>query len=135
MRNLVSILIPAYNAEKWVADTIRSAINQTWPNTEIIIVDDGSTDNTLAIAKTFESATVKVISQENTGSAEARNRALSYAQGDYIQYLDADDLLSADKIAIQMKKAEGGADSKVLLSGAMAKFFFRYKNKRGILLS
>ena len=52
---LVSILIPAYNAEKWVGDTIRSALHQTWPNKEIIVVDDGSTDNTLKVAKTFES--------------------------------------------------------------------------------
>ena len=103
MPDLVSILIPAYNAEKWIGYTIRSAISQTWPRKEIIIVDDGSSDKTLAIAKQFESGFLKVISQENRGAAAARNKALGYAQGDYIQWLDADDLLASNKISEQMK--------------------------------
>jgi glycosyltransferase involved in cell wall biosynthesis len=100
--SLVSILIPCYNSEKWIAETIESALVQTWQNKEIIIVDDGSKDNSLAIAKRFESPIVKVISQENRGAGAARNRALKEAQGDFIQYLDADDLLSPDKIESQI---------------------------------
>ncbi|MEO1560685.1 MAG: glycosyltransferase family 2 protein, partial [Cyanobacteria bacterium J06632_19] len=89
MTTLVSILIPAYNSEEWISETIDSAIAQTWSNIEIIIVDDGSKDNTLAVAKKYASTKIKVISQPNKGASAARNRALQEAQGDFIQYLDA----------------------------------------------
>src|SRR5262245_46738697 len=106
MKALVSILIPAYNAEKWIADAIKSALGQTWPNKEIVIVDDGSRDRTFSIAKQFASGRVRVVSQQNQGASAARNKAMSLCQGDYIQWLDADDLLPADKIARQMEIAE-----------------------------
>jgi glycosyltransferase involved in cell wall biosynthesis len=80
--SLVSILIPAYNAAPYIAETLDSALAQTWYNIEIIVVDDGSRDDTLAIAKTYESKRVKVISQKNKGASTARNRALKAAQGD-----------------------------------------------------
>ncbi|MBI4684762.1 MAG: glycosyltransferase family 2 protein [Nitrospirae bacterium] len=128
MTLLVSILIPAYNAEKWISETIKSALEQTWPRKEIIIVDDGSTDNTLKAAKQFESKIVKVITQENRGASAARNKALSFAQGDYIQWLDADDLLSPDKIEQQLKSIDIDKNAKVLLSSAFGEFYFR-KNK------
>src|ERR1700722_15492058 len=103
MTPLVSILIPAYNADRWIAETIRSAVNQTWERKEIIIVDDGSTDETLAVARQFESMLVRVVSQKNQGAASARNRAFSLSCGDYIQWLDADDLLAPDKVSRQME--------------------------------
>ncbi|MCO5936063.1 glycosyltransferase [Mucilaginibacter sp. RB4R14] len=99
---LVSIIIPAYNSAKYLADAIQSALNQTWANKEIIVVDDGSTDNSLAIAKAFESENVKIFSQPNNGAGAARNKGLQEAKGNYIQYLDGDDLLSPDKIAVQL---------------------------------
>jgi glycosyltransferase involved in cell wall biosynthesis len=99
---LVSIVIAAFNAEKYLEETIRSALAQTWTNTEIIVVDDGSADNTLQIAKAFESKTVKVISQENRGLAASRNVGNALAQGDFIQTLDADDLLTPNKISFQL---------------------------------
>ena len=98
----VSILIPAYNAERFVGAAFQSALDQSWPETEIILVDDGSTDQTLAVARRYESAKLKIICQENRGAAAARNTALRKAQGDFIQYLDADDLLSPDKIQEQL---------------------------------
>jgi glycosyltransferase involved in cell wall biosynthesis len=101
-RTLVSIIIPLYNAEKYIAQTIRSAMAQTWPDTEIIIVDDGSTDNSLAIAQTFESENIRIFRQENKGASAARNRGLLEGKGEYIQFLDADDLLSANKIEDQL---------------------------------
>jgi len=104
---LVSIIIPAYNSAKYMAGTIQSALDQTWANKEIIIVDDGSKDNTLAIAKGFESEIVTVLSQENKGASAARNKGLSVAKGEYIQFLDADDLLSPNKIAAQLEKLNG----------------------------
>ena len=125
MLPLVSILIPAYNSEAWIADTIQSALAQTWPRTEIIIVDDGSTDQTLRIAKQFAGGKVSVSSQSNQGAATARNNALLKSQGDYIQWLDADDLMAADKIASQMKVAMDGGGKRTLLSGAWGYFLFR----------
>ncbi|UOA10199.1 glycosyltransferase family 2 protein [Methylobacter sp. S3L5C] len=130
MSHLVSILIPAYNAEKWVAETITSALSQTWPNKEIIIVNDGSTDDTLSVAKSFESKYVKVVTQENSGASSARNKALSFAQGDYIQWLDADDLLAPDKISKQMKVAETGHKNLQLLSSAYGVFHYRINKAR-----
>src|ERR1700741_4422028 len=103
MRPLVSILIPAFNASEYIADTIRSALAQSWPRKEIIVVDDGSTDATLPIARGFRSREVSVLTQPNQGAATARNTALSRCQGDVIQWLDADDLLAPDKIARQME--------------------------------
>jgi glycosyltransferase involved in cell wall biosynthesis len=125
MTKLVSILIPAYNAEKWIADTIHSALGQTWPKKEIIIVDDGSRDDTLNIAKTFQSKIVKVITQKNTGACGARNKALSLAQGSYIQWLDADDLMAPDKISRQLLDDRYCPESKQLMSSSFGLFFYR----------
>ena len=105
-RILVSICIPVFNSEKWLGDTINSALAQTWSNKELIIVDDGSADNSLKIARKFESSIVKVISQNNRGACAARNKALANAQGDFIQWLDADDILAPDKIEIQLTNSD-----------------------------
>lgn len=125
MKPLVSILIPAYNAEAWIADTLKSAIAQTWPRKEIIVVDDGSRDGTLEAARKFESAEVKVITQENQGAAATRNKAWSLCQGDYIQWLDADDLLSPDKVALQMGAAERCGSRRTALSSGWGNFRYR----------
>ncbi len=124
MDPLVSILIPAYNAEKWIKDTIESAMKQTWPRTEIIVVDDGSTDMTPQILKKYESKSVKIITQKNCGGPAARNKALNYAQGDFIQWLDHDDLLGPDKIFYQVGNGEYDRNTRVLLSGAFGTFYF-----------
>ncbi|MEY6433998.1 glycosyltransferase family 2 protein [Thioalkalicoccus limnaeus] len=122
MRTLVSILIPAFNAERYIGETLASALNQTWEKKEIIVVDDGSSDETLRIAKTFERANLKVISQENKGASAARNVALSVAQGDLIQWLDADDLLAPDKLAHQVTLYRNCIGGRVLISGAFGTF-------------
>src|SRR5215468_689063 len=82
MTPLVSILIPAFNAEDWIADTIKSAIGQTWRRKEIIIVDDGSTDQTVPIAQRFASKDLRVVTQPNQGASAARNTAFGLCQGD-----------------------------------------------------
>ncbi len=123
MNPLVSILIPIYNAENYLRETVNSALKQTWQNIEIILVDDGSTDHSLAIAKTYESKEVKVISQQNQGASAARNRALKEAQGDFIQYLDADDLIESDKIERQLKLLKFDRESNYVASGEWARFF------------
>ena len=126
MKPLVSILIPAYNAGEWLADTLRSAIAQTWERKEIIVVDDGSRDQTLAIARQFESDLVHVVTQKNQGAAAARNKAFSLSRGDYIQWLDADDLMAPDKVTKQME-AQGDSPNKlILLSGSWGRFMYRY---------
>lgn len=99
---LVSILMPCRNAAPWIGQALDSALQQTWPRIEIIVVDDGSTDGSGRIARKFVSPRCQVVRQEPRGASAARNHALSLAQGDFIQYLDADDLLGPDKIACQL---------------------------------
>jgi len=117
--------VPAFNAQEWIADTLRSAIAQTWDRREIIVVDDGSTDQTLTVARQFEANGVRVVTQANQGAAAARNKALSLSHGDYIQWLDADDLLASDKIAKQIDVMHRCQSKRTLLSGAWGQFFYR----------
>jgi glycosyltransferase involved in cell wall biosynthesis len=124
---LVSILIPAYNAQQWIADTIASALAQTWTKKEIIVVDDGSSDQTLYIARQFASKTVHIVTQANQGASAARNTAFSICQGDYIQWLDADDLLDPDKVEKQVRKLDDCPTRRTLLSGAWGYFMYRKK--------
>lgn len=126
MKPLVSILVPAFNAQEWIAETLCSALAQTWPRKEIVVVDDGSTDRTLAIAQQFESKGVRVVSQSNQGPSAARNKAFSLSHGDYIQWLDADDLLAPDKIARQMEEVEKCRSKRTLFSSAWGRFLYRY---------
>jgi glycosyltransferase involved in cell wall biosynthesis len=132
MNPLVSILIPAYNAEQWIADTIQSAVTQTWPRKEIIVVDDGSRDRTAEVARRFVSNEVKVVSIENKGAAAARNHALQLSRGNYIQWLDADDLLSPDKIERQLAALAGIENKGLLLSSPWAYFNYRPHRARFI---
>jgi glycosyltransferase involved in cell wall biosynthesis len=107
MTPLVSIIVPCFNAAPWLRDTLWSALKQTWTDREIIVVDDGSTDSSLAIAREFENEAnrLRVVAQSNRGASAARNRGLAESRGDYIQFLDADDLLAPDKIDRQMNAA------------------------------
>lgn len=132
MKPLVSILIPAYNCEQWVADTLRSALAQTWTNREIIVVNDGSKDRTLDVVRQFETQGVRVVTQENQGAAATRNAAFRLAQGNYIQWLDADDLLSPDKIARQMEVIERTGSNRTLVSCGWSHFLYRYNRAKFI---
>lgn len=100
----VSILVPLYNAEKYVVETLECCINQTYKNIEVIVVNDGSKDNSFQIAMDYSKTQpqVKVITQENGGGCKARNTALAHSTGDYIMYLDADDVISEDKVEAQV---------------------------------
>src|SRR5438105_10319115 len=133
MAPLFSILIPAYNAERWIADTIKSALNQAWPRKEIVVVDDGSTDQTLQVARQFASRDVFVVTQENQGASAARNNAFQLCQGDYIQWLDADDLLSPDKVTRQLAVAQECQNKRRLLSSGWG--YFMYRPSRAQFLS
>jgi len=128
MKPLVSILIPAYNAEKWVAYTLQSAVAQTWQRKEIIVVDDGSTDGTAEVARQFASKEVSVVSTPNQGLSAAVNHAYSLCQGDYIQELDADDILAPDKIELQMAAVREVDNKRILISSPWAHFYYRTRH-------
>jgi glycosyltransferase involved in cell wall biosynthesis len=104
---LISIITPAYNASKFIAQTIKCVLEQTYTNWEMIIVDDGSTDETALEIKPFlVDKRIKYFYQENGKQSKARNHALHYAKGEYIAFLDADDLWVANKLEIQIKVLE-----------------------------
>jgi glycosyltransferase involved in cell wall biosynthesis len=106
MKPLVSVIIPCYNAERWVADSVASALAQTWPEIEVIAVNDGSSDGSLEVLKRISGPRVRVIDQPNRGASAARNTGLREARGAFIQFLDADDLLTSGKIAEQVALLE-----------------------------
>lgn len=102
---LVSIIMPAYNAEDTIRESIKSVIEQTYKNWELIIIDDGSTDDTISIIKKQQKndKRIKLLkNQKNLKVAKTRNRGLNYAKGDYIAFLDADDLWFKNKIEKQL---------------------------------
>ena len=104
----VSVVIPVYNAEKYISDTLKSVLNQSYKEIEIIVVNDGSTDQTESIVKqNFNDPRIKLINQSNAGCSAAKNTGLKHATGEWIQYLDADDLLSPDKLEAQIRVLEG----------------------------
>lgn len=103
---LVSVVIPAWNAERWIAETLDSVQGQTWPSLEIIVVDDGSTDRTAAIVQT-DFPTVRYIHQSNAGQGAARNRGAEAANGEFIAFLDSDDLWLPEKIESQLRLIAG----------------------------
>lgn len=105
-QSLVSVIIPLYNSEQFIARAIESVKNQTYSNIEVIVVDDGSTDNSLAIAKQYESRNIHIYSQANQGAQVARNFGFSHSKGKYIQYLDSDDYLTPRKIEKQVRLLE-----------------------------
>ncbi|GIZ08087.1 glycosyltransferase family 2 protein [Flavobacterium sp. UMI-01] len=105
MNELVSIIIPTYQSEKYISATIQSVQNQIHTNWEIILVDDASTDTTMAIVKAMakDDSRIKYIElHQNSGTGIARNTALNQAQGRYIAFLDADDLWKPEKLSIQL---------------------------------
>ena len=99
----ISIVIPAYNAEKYILETIASVQQQTFTDYEIIVIDDGSIDKTVDILKTVEDTRLNVFSHANAGVSIARNRGIAQARGEFIALLDADDLWTPDKLEMQIK--------------------------------
>jgi glycosyltransferase involved in cell wall biosynthesis len=109
-RPTVSVIIPSYNAGPWLAATLESVLAQTWPALEIIVVDDGSTDDSRRVAQGFTGRGVRLVEQPNRGASAARNHGLQHAHGDFIQFLDADDLLAPDKLERQVQALSAAGD-------------------------
>src|ERR1700674_1319895 len=97
-RSLVSVVIPAFNAGQWLAETVNSVVEQTYRPIEVIVVDDGSTDGTGLVAQSFGNL-VKYVRQLNGGVGAARNTGLRSSIGEYVAFVDADDLWLPDKLA------------------------------------
>jgi len=98
----VSVVIPTWNRANWIADAILSVLNQSYPNLEAIVVDDGSSDETAAVVRRFGSE-VRYIRQENGGPASARNRGIRAASGEFVAFLDSDDLFESGKLHEQVQ--------------------------------
>jgi glycosyltransferase involved in cell wall biosynthesis len=118
---LISIIVPCFNAERWVAETVESCLAQTWSNREVIVVNDGSRDGSLAVVRSFESRGVIVLDQPNRGASAARNAGLRAARGEFIQFLDADDILAPEKIERQVAFCDARPETR-LVSGEWARF-------------
>ena len=124
MNPRVSICIPCFNAARWIAQSVQSALDQTWPETEVIVVDDGSTDGSVEILAAFGTK-IRLIRGTHRGSNPARNEALRAATGEWIQFLDADDFLLPEKIARQFAEA-AAAEADLIFSPV----FFEQDGKR-----
>jgi glycosyltransferase involved in cell wall biosynthesis len=101
--NLVSVIIPAYNAEKFIKETIDSVKKQTYTSWEIIVVNDGSKDSTVEIVTKELSGRIQLINQENAGVSAARNKGILSARGEYLVFFDADDLMTPDFLLERVK--------------------------------
>lgn len=119
---IVSIIIPLYNCEKYIAATLQSVRAQSWPRCEVIVVDDGSTDRSAAVASALLTPNDHLIQKDHRGAAAARNAGLDRANGEYIQFLDSDDLLGVNKIESQVEALLKSGNSNVA-AARWASFF------------
>lgn len=117
-RELVSIIVPVYNAENYLDRCVQSLINQTYPSIEVILVDDGSTDKSLSICERYadEYSNVKVFHTENRGPSSARNLGIEQSSGDYIQFADSDDYLELDMVE-KMVDAKKTSQADIVICG------------------
>ena len=106
---IVSVIIPAYNSEKFIGETLYSVVRQSFQAMEIIVVDDGSTDGQNEIIKTImkEDARIKLIQQANRGVSAARNLGIEHAKGQYLAFLDADDVWLPHNIKVKVEFLQG----------------------------
>lgn len=111
----VSVVIPAYNGEKYIAEAIESALTQSYPVFEIIVVDDGSADRTKEIVGQYPQ--IKYFYQENKGPAAARNKGIRESSGEYIAFLDSDDAWAPKKTELQVEKMEGSPEHGLVYTG------------------
>lgn len=114
---MISVIVPVYNGERYLAEAINSVLQQTLPASELIIVDDGSTDRTAEIAKQFTNSRGSIVryeSQPNSGAASARNHGVGFAQGNLLAFLDADDLWTPNKLSLQVKALDESRENEAV---------------------
>jgi glycosyltransferase involved in cell wall biosynthesis len=116
MSPLISVIIPIYNGEVTIGETIQSVLNQTYSNFELLIINDGSTDNTLEVISSFQDSRIQVFSYQNAGQGASRNRGLNQAQGEYVSFIDADDLWVPEKLADQLTALQQYSEAAVAYS-------------------
>ena len=112
----ISVIIPVFNGEKTIEETINSILNQTFKDIEIIIINDGSTDATLEIIKNISDSRIKIFSYPNAGLSVCRNRGIDRAKGEYISFIDADDLWTPDKLELQWQALQSNPQAAVAYS-------------------
>ena len=112
----ISVIIPVFNGEKTIEETINSILNQTFKDIEIIIINDGSTDATLEIIKNISDSRIKIFSYPNAGLSASRNRGIDRAKGEYISFIDADDLWTPDKLELQWQALQSNPQAAVAYS-------------------
>ena len=113
---LISVIIPVYNGERTIQETIESVLNQTFSDLELIVINDGSQDSTLEIVSQVTDPRLKVFSYPNAGQAASRNRGFALASGEYISFIDADDLWTPDKLEAQLKALQTNPQAAVAYS-------------------
>jgi glycosyltransferase involved in cell wall biosynthesis len=113
---LISVIMPVYNGEKTIRETIESVFNQTFPDWELIVINDGSQDATLQILNSIQDPRLRVFSYPNAGQATSRNRGISQACGEYISFIDADDLWTPDKLEAQLQVLQANPQAAVAYS-------------------
>ena len=114
MDPLVSIIIPVYNSEAYVVEAVNSALGQTFQNLEVIVVDDGSTDKSLSLVEQINDSRLRVFTQINQGACVARNRGIAEARGEFIKFLDSDDVLYPEAIAAQLEQQAEFGENEVV---------------------
>lgn len=114
MNPLVSIIIPVYNSSAYVVEAVQSALRQTYSQIEVIVVDDGSSDNSLRLLEDIKDERLRLFSQMNQGACVARNRGLAEARGEYVKFLDSDDILYPDAIKVQMEQQSPLGENEVV---------------------
>jgi glycosyltransferase involved in cell wall biosynthesis len=120
-KGLISVIIPCYNAEIFISQTIDSVLNQVYSDWELIVVDDGSTDRSYSIVKAYTDERIKVFQQSNRGQGAASNFGLNFAQGEFVKFLDADDILNTDHLYHQYNRIKDHDGS--IASCAWARFY------------
>ena len=113
---LISIIIPVYNGEKTIKETIQSVLGQTFADFELIVINDGSQDSTLEVVSSISEPRLKVFSYPNAGVSASRNRGIAQAKGEYISFIDADDLWTPDKLETQLTALQAHPEAAVAYS-------------------
>ncbi|MCW3112639.1 MAG: glycosyl transferase family 2 [Segetibacter sp.] len=124
---LVSVILSTYNSEKYIENTLQSLLTQTWLHLEIIVVNDGSTDNTRVLLQKYWNKGVIIVHQENSGQDAALNHGYRHSTGEYVKFMDSDDLLNQEMIATQVKALNGSKEH--VGYGEWARF---YNNQPGL---